>query len=532
MSRPEPLAELPVPERAGTPSAIARDALRQLAAMRMPPTPDNYARMYYDLAPGNRPATGGALAALREIAGALEAECPESNGAASALNLALDMGDWSRVREIVVGCLQARETSAAHAPKPASGDRAQRVPTREWKQVTEACRALLAESLTTYISAESGFAPDLVEDARTLAREVREAATSGAVKAIEAKLRPLLTRAQRAGHQHRAIQEGLLRLLQLLSSNVSELVGDGSWIRAQVDALTELTQGTVTLKAIAELESALRDIAARQGALKASLEQAKDAMKHMVATFIERIGELASNAGGYHDRLAGYCNEIEGAKDVNQLTSLIVRIMEDTRGVQVDLGRSREELLAARRTVEDFQERTNRLESELMLLSDRLQEDQLTRVLNRRGLNRAFITEAARADRHRRVISLAMIDVDNFKGLNDRFGHQAGDSALVHITETLRASLRTSDLIARYGGEEFVVLLPETDLKQAMQVLQRVQRDLERNPFVHEGQQVPITFSAGVAERVTGESQEALIARADRALYEAKKDGKNRVLPK
>jgi len=470
-----------------------------------------------------RQPVAGAFTVLRTIAGELVGKGASAAVAGDALNKALDTADWTRVREVMLSAW----SESANEPLRERGSRSQ-----AWKQATDACRTLLADALSAYVAPDLGFEAELVQEAAAISREIRAAGDAKTFQSLDPRLHTLLVRLGRAGREHRAIQQGLLRLLQLLSANVSELVGDGSWINAQIDALAELTQGNLTLKAIADLETGLRDIAARQGALKASLEQAKDAMKHMVATFIERIGELASNAGGYHDRLETYCKEIESTTDIGQLSSVVVRIMDDTRGMQLDLGRSREELLAARRAVEQFQERTHRLESELVMLSDRLQEDQLTRVLNRRGLSRAFAREASRADRHRRAISLTMIDVDDFKALNDQLGHQAGDSALVHITEALRSSLRASDLIARYGGDEFVVLLPETDLTQALQVLQRVQRDLARNPFQHGGRKIPITFSAGVAERVTGESEEALIARADRALYQAKKDGKNLIVRK
>ncbi|MEP7206006.1 MAG: GGDEF domain-containing protein [Casimicrobiaceae bacterium] len=522
-----------LPEQPGGPLAIARKALLHLAALRLPPTPDHYARVYQEIAGRDQRSSGGPLLALRQIAADLAEGSPHTARAGKAMHHALDGGDWVAVREAVV----KQCNTPAEIPTPVTTSLRARPPSRgnegaDWQQVTESCRALLADALVAYVAPDLGFTPDLVQEAATLAAEVRVAPAAADLQSLAGKLRALLVRTSRAGEEVKAIQEGLLRLLHLLSANVSELHGEGGWMRGQIDAVAALARGQITMKAITDLEMGLRDIAMRQGALKQSLDHAKDAMKQMVATFIERIGELAANAGGYHDRLAVYCGDIERASDIGELSGLVVRIMEDTRGVQVDLGRSREELLAARRTVEQFQERTARLESELVMLSDRLQEDQLTRVPNRRGLSRAYATEAARADRHHRPISLAMLDVDNFKALNDRLGHQAGDSALVHLAATIRASLRASDVIARYGGEEFIALLPETNIEQAMSVLRRVQHDLARNPFKYAGEDVPITFSAGVAERVDGETEEAIIARADRALYEAKTDGKNRVVPR
>jgi diguanylate cyclase len=122
-----------------------------------------------------------------------------------------------------------------------------------------------------------------------------------------------------------------------------------------------------------------------------------------------------------------------------------------------------------------------------------------------------------------------VLDIDNFKNINDALGHKTGDLALVHLARVVRQALRPSDVIARYGGEEFVILLGDTTAADAVNVMMRVQRELTKRFFLHNNERVLITFSAGVAQRVTGESQEDLIERADRALYRAKEAGKNRV---
>jgi len=153
----------------------------------------------------------------------------------------------------------------------------------------------------------------------------------------------------------------------------------------------------------------------------------------------------------------------------------------------------------------------------------------LTSVLNRRGLEEAFAIEEARAGRAGAPLAVALLDVDNFKLLNDKLGHVAGDSALKHLAGILRDAVRPSDVVARYGGEEFVLLLPETDIEEAVNVMARVQRTLTRRFFLYQNERVLITFSAGVALLGAGEGRDAVIARADSAMYQAKQSGKNRV---
>ncbi|MGL4996878.1 MAG: GGDEF domain-containing protein, partial [Deefgea sp.] len=114
--------------------------------------------------------------------------------------------------------------------------------------------------------------------------------------------------------------------------------------------------------------------------------------------------------------------------------------------------------------------------------------------------------------------------------LNDSQGHAAGDIALIHLVKVVKDLVRPTDTVARYGGEEFIVLMPDTDLEGAIQVMQRVQRELTKRFFMHNNEKMLITFSAGVTLYRVGESRDDGIQRADQAMYHAKKTGKNRVL--
>jgi diguanylate cyclase len=154
--------------------------------------------------------------------------------------------------------------------------------------------------------------------------------------------------------------------------------------------------------------------------------------------------------------------------------------------------------------------------------------DPLTGALNRRGFEDAYRREVARARRHGSRLALALIDLDDFKRLNDTLGHQAGDEALVHLVMELRAALRPSDILCRFGGEEFVVLLPETALPEAAAAISRFQRQFAANAVP--GRDVVVTFSAGVVLHELTESLADSMVRADTATYAAKRAGKNCVV--
>jgi diguanylate cyclase len=138
--------------------------------------------------------------------------------------------------------------------------------------------------------------------------------------------------------------------------------------------------------------------------------------------------------------------------------------------------------------------------------------------------------EIARANMERdgKPLAISLLDVDNFKRLNDELGHQAGDEALRSLAAAVSKSLRPFDVVARFGGEEFVVMLPATSTTEGQQILTRMQRSLTEGLFLHEHKTVFVTFSAGVTAYRSGETIEQALERADEALYEAKRTGKNR----
>lgn len=153
--------------------------------------------------------------------------------------------------------------------------------------------------------------------------------------------------------------------------------------------------------------------------------------------------------------------------------------------------------------------------------------DALTGLANRRSADARLVIEHARAQRDPRPLSVALVDLDHFKRVNDEWGHAAGDRVLAATAQALAATARTSDLPARFGGEEFLVVLPATDENEALVVAERMRAAVEAMRVELGATTIAVTASVGVSTLQRGESIERLIERADQALYRAKADGRN-----
>ena len=198
-------------------------------------------------------------------------------------------------------------------------------------------------------------------------------------------------------------------------------------------------------------------------------------------------------------------------------------LLADHRRLRDDADKAQRELAAA-------QTRIRELEAQLRTRDELVHEDQLTGALNRRGLDDAIEREFARAKRGSQSLCVALLDLDNFKHINDNHGHAAGDAVLMHFVAIVNASLRSMDVLARFGGEEFVIMLPSTTPVEAMITIMRIQDELAANPCCYEGRSLPVTFSAGATAYQAGEEKHALMKRADAAVYKAKHAGKDQAI--
>lgn len=155
--------------------------------------------------------------------------------------------------------------------------------------------------------------------------------------------------------------------------------------------------------------------------------------------------------------------------------------------------------------------------------------DVLTQLPNRQGFNNRLEEELSRVSRYGQDLSIAILDIDFFKRINDDFGHLVGDKVLRMIASEMRKVSRETDFLARYGGEEFVLLMPQTTLADAATAAEKIRAHVEVCPFHYQNKPVKITVSIGVAQRLVDESTDSWIERADQALYKSKNNGRNKV---
>jgi diguanylate cyclase len=225
----------------------------------------------------------------------------------------------------------------------------------------------------------------------------------------------------------------------------------------------------------------------------------------------------------FSDESSSLLAQAQGSQDARSVQELFSAMTASSSWLlsQVD---------SARVELENTREQLNQMHAELERAQQMAVSDALTGLPNRRGLDGVLAREIARARRHKTELCIAVLDVDHFKRINDAHGHDVGDLALKHLAATIRAAVRETDVLARLGGEEFVLVLPDTPLVGAEFTMNRLLRTAQSTPLTHASKQITVAFSAGLARWQAEEPAEAIIKRADQAMYRAKSAGRGMVM--
>lgn len=543
---------------AATPAQIAKGALRRLAMAKLEPTPEHYARAYAEeaglpVSPLADPkAQGPAWAALIEkLVKGVERGGRQWTTARKkeSLQRVLDgsRGDLQRLQQRLQALASAWDGDRQFEDPEALPGAADDAPPLEmpptmpapldelpaaepaaapapWRPVV----ASLEGALRAGLPPEEPRAAEIADRLALLADAI---AAEGVSAERVAEVDELCARARRLfAHRHHLVEQ-LGTLCRELSRGLVEVAEDDSWARGQCESLEQRLADGVTARSVRAATELLAETRERQQRVRDERNAARDALKSLIHRMLAEVGALGEHTGRFHESVGRHADAVARAESLESLAGVVREIVDESRAVQELVGAAQRRMEDEHAKASELETRVRQLEGELRRLSDEVSTDALTQVANRRGLAQAFDAERARVDRagaEAPPLAIGLIDIDNFKKLNDTLGHAAGDLALKSLAGAVRERLRPVDHLARFGGEEFVVLLPATPLAEAQQALTRLQRSLTEALFLHEQREVFVTFSAGVTAWRPGEALEAALERADEALYEAKRSGKNR----
>ncbi len=523
------------------PFEVARETLKQLTARKLAPTPLNYQRIYNELAElPNEPAFPAER--LRDIALALPTKTPGQQKQRGLLESAINQLNWEGVKNALMayGGFSPPPAATPGIGMPLVDD----VPATAAKPVLasppERASAASAPALTADFFAQIARLIEYAQPALGQDDERFTEQTGLLVKALRqpdanaVEVKQLLVgyshRLSFAAEDQAEIKAMLLKLLHLIIENISHLSVDDAWLKGQADALMAVCVPPLSLRQLDEVEQRLKDVIFKQSESKARVLQAQEEMRQMLATFIERLAAMTESTSGFHGQMETSARLIEQAKTLEEIAPVLKEVVAATRHMAQDSLAARDSLQGMQHKVQATEVEIAKLHQELDRVSAQARHDPLTGALNRQGLDEAVNREVAKVKRTDAPLCMALLDIDNFKKLNDTLGHATGDTALAHLAQVTREVMRPQDTLARYGGEEFVLLLPDTPLDKGIEAMTRLQRELTKRFFMAGTEKVLITFSAGVAQLVATESGADAIKRADHAMYLAKRAGKNRVL--
>ena len=499
-------------------SELARETLRQLAIRKLQPTPDNYQAIYDEIS-GQISQPAFPEMRLRQIARILPGQTTDQKRLLEQFSNAVDGKDWTALQNTLVGY-------ATLGLKPVSAEMADSAP------MPGTLNTVFAEHLARLVD---NILPAVGEDDDRMQALGQELITwlrqpMPTLAETEKLLSNFSYRLSFAAEDQAAIRSGLLMLLQLVFENIAVLSADDAWLQGQAQALRDAATPPLTLRRLDDVQRRLKDVVFKQAEAKERAVAAQQQMRELLATFIDRLAQMDENSAAFHEQLSGCAERIGHASSLQELQPVLQEVMAATQAMSQKSSAMRTELHNLRERADTAHGEIERLRKELELTSAQARHDPLTGSLNRKGLDEALEREISLSLRSDAPLCVALLDLDNFKVLNDRLGHATGDAALVHLAATARAAMRPQDQLARYGGEEFVIVLPNTALEQGVEAIKRLQRELTTHYFISNNEHVLITFSAGVAQLAPNETSEQALKRADQAMYLAKRAGKNRVV--
>lgn len=333
-----------------------------------------------------------------------------------------------------------------------------------------------------------------------------------------------------------------------LTNLLSELSFTGKYT-VEVDQIKSSLLGNLSIEAL--LDTCLRSITIIVNGIneeRLSSESFLLKLNDALATVQRAVESTLQDSSQLQQKLAELNQKIEQqidnlgqqtaqAQSLEQLKRLVIHRMSDlTSSLSEKEQLEKQERARIFQALSTMEQRVKELEQDAIQFKQRLTEqnfrslrDSLTGIPNRAAYDERLQLELKRFKRFGKPLCIILGDIDYFKNINDSYGHSAGDKTLQVIAKALQNAIRQTDFIARYGGEEFVILMPETSAQQLLEPLNLLREKIKKIPFKFRNKSVPITISFGATEMLSGETPRQAFDRADEALYQAKKDGRDRI---
>lgn len=307
------------------------------------------------------------------------------------------------------------------------------------------------------------------------------------------------------------------------------LLSSDNWdeLREGLNQVADLIVAAVTrsqrefeafLKRLDERLEALQEHFSVQSSAQSGRQAAAETLDRNIRDEIEQVGRHIETSDDIHGLKRSVSSHLECIGET------VERFREEETEREKMLS---EQLMAMQEKVAVMETHSEQMQGQVRKERERAMTDLLTQLPNREAWQERLAFEFNRWKRYQYPLTIGVMDIDLFKRVNDSYGHKAGDRVLQLVAKEVKKRLRTTDFVARFGGEEFVLLFPETRSADAQDVMDKLRSHICALPFHFSGEPVTITFSAGLAAFVPGDTEESVFERSDRALYMAKDEGRN-----
>ncbi|WP_027015047.1 GGDEF domain-containing protein [Comamonas composti] len=500
-------------------SDLARETLRQLALKKLPPTPENYAQLY-ESAAGKMNPPRFPHGALRCIHALLPAQTSTQKRLRDQLGDAVELRDWHSLQQAMVAYAHAAMRAPEILALPSTEQGSSPIPARA-----------LPLPLVDQLQRRFELLQPLLEELDPLALQLH-AQLGQVLHAVPVKAASLANCLHDQHYQLSLLvaDQGQVRrsLLALVHALIEHLALDSQgdkWLAPQFASLKKAVAPPLRPAQLEQAQHALQALLLRRSQLQQGVDDAQQALKTLLAGFVQRLAEITSSHEALDNQMERAARRLAHMHKPEDAAPLLQQLLESTHNLARNSHTAHLELQDLRQQTEAREAQIQELQQELDSAELRTRRDELTGQLNHQGLGEVLSAEVARAKRHHRPLSLAMLDMDEVLTLSDGNGNNIGAAALAHMIHLVRRNLRPEDSIGRHDEQTFVLLFPETNEPSALIALQRLQRVLDSTPM-HLGSSdtalLHLNLSAGIVQLQSSDSTGELLRRAQATMLRAK----------